>query len=47
MYTENPLRTEILKEAILECQNGFVKVPTGPGLGIAIDKNKMKKYLKG
>lgn len=47
MYTENPLRTEIFKEAILECQNGFVKVPSGPGLGIEIDKNKMKKYLKG
>jgi len=47
MYTENPLRTKILKEPILECQNGFVKVPTGPGLGIEIDKNKMKKYLKG
>jgi L-alanine-DL-glutamate epimerase-like enolase superfamily enzyme len=47
MCTENPLRTEILKEAILECQNGLVKGPTGPGLGIEIDKNKMKKYLKG
>ena len=46
MYTENPLRTKILKEPILEFQNGFVKVPSGPGLGIEIDKNKMKKYLK-
>jgi D-galactarolactone cycloisomerase len=44
MYTENPLRTEILKEAILEFQGGFVKVPAGPGLGIEIDKEKMKRY---
>jgi L-alanine-DL-glutamate epimerase-like enolase superfamily enzyme len=47
MYTENPLRTKILKDPILECQNSSVKVPTGPGLGIEIDNNKMKKYLKG
>ena len=46
MYTEHPLRTAILKEPILECQNGFVKVPTGPGLGIEIDKDKIKRYLR-
>ena len=47
MYTENPLRTEILKEPILECENGFVKVPTGPGLGIEIDRDKMKRFVRG
>ena len=46
MYTENPLRTEILKDPILECENGFVKVPTGPGLGIEIDKEKLKRYVR-
>jgi L-alanine-DL-glutamate epimerase-like enolase superfamily enzyme len=46
MYTENPLRTEILKDPILECENGFVKVPTGPGLGIEIDKEKLKCYVR-
>ncbi|HSR11933.1 MAG TPA: mandelate racemase/muconate lactonizing enzyme family protein, partial [Thermodesulfobacteriota bacterium] len=34
MYTENPLRTEILKAAVLETDKGVVKVPKGPGLGI-------------
>ncbi len=46
MYTENPLRTEILKDAVLECRDGVINVPAGPGLGIEIDKGKMKKYLK-
>jgi L-alanine-DL-glutamate epimerase-like enolase superfamily enzyme len=47
MYTENPLRTEILKDPVLECHDAVIKVPGGPGLGIEIDKNKMKKYMKG
>jgi L-alanine-DL-glutamate epimerase-like enolase superfamily enzyme len=46
MYTENPLRTEILHEAVLEFQDGFVKVPAGPGLGIEIDPKRMKRYLR-
>jgi D-galactarolactone cycloisomerase len=46
MYTENPLRTEILKDPILECENGFVTVPTGPGLGIEIDKEKLKRFVR-
>jgi L-alanine-DL-glutamate epimerase-like enolase superfamily enzyme len=47
MYTENPLRTEILKDPVLECHDAIIKIPSGPGLGIEIDKNKMKKYMKG
>jgi len=46
MYTENPLREDILKEPILNCEMGFVRVPAGPGLGIEIDKNKIKRYLR-
>jgi L-alanine-DL-glutamate epimerase-like enolase superfamily enzyme len=47
MYTENPLREDILTEPILECKNGFVKVPEGPGLGIEIDRDKLKRYIRG
>ena len=47
MYTENPLRTEILKDPVLECHNAVINVPGGPGLGIEIDISKMKKYMKG
>jgi len=46
MYTENPLRTEILREPVLECHDAVIKVPGGPGLGIEIDKGKMRKYMK-
>jgi L-alanine-DL-glutamate epimerase-like enolase superfamily enzyme len=46
MYTENPLREDILKEPVLECQMGVVRVPSGPGLGIEIDKSKIKRYLR-
>jgi L-alanine-DL-glutamate epimerase-like enolase superfamily enzyme len=46
MYTENPLREDILTEPVLDCQRGFVRVPSGPGLGIEIDENKIKRYLR-
>ncbi len=46
MYTENPLRTDILKDPILEFRDGCVGVPTGPGLGIEIDKEKVEKFLR-
>ncbi len=45
MYTENPLREDILKEPVLECEMGMVQVPTGPGLGIEIDRDKLKRYM--
>jgi L-alanine-DL-glutamate epimerase-like enolase superfamily enzyme len=44
MYTENPLRDGILKEPTLECRKGVIQVPSGPGLGIEIDRGE-KKYL--
>jgi L-alanine-DL-glutamate epimerase-like enolase superfamily enzyme len=46
MYTENPLRTEILKVPVLECHDAVIKVPSGPGLGIEIDEGRMKRYIK-
>jgi L-alanine-DL-glutamate epimerase-like enolase superfamily enzyme len=46
MFPENPLREDILKEPVLECKEGFVHVPEGPGLGIEIDPGKLKRYLR-
>ena len=45
MYTENPLREEILKEPLLGCEMGFIPVPGGHGLGIEIDHEKVKRYM--
>jgi D-galactarolactone cycloisomerase len=41
--SENPWRTEIVK-APLEFKDGFVTVPTGPGLGIEVDEAAVKRY---
>ena len=41
--TPNPLRDTLAKEPI-EQKKGIVKVPTGPGLGIEIDREILKKY---
>lgn len=45
MYPENPLREDLLKEPVLDCRNGFIRVPTGPGLGIEINPRKLEKYM--
>jgi L-alanine-DL-glutamate epimerase-like enolase superfamily enzyme len=44
MYPENPLREDILTERVLECRDGMVCVPTGPGLGIELDPGKVARY---
>ena len=41
--TPNPLRDDLAQEPI-EQKKGIVKVPTGPGLGIEIDREVLKKY---
>ena len=41
--TPNPLRDHLAQEPI-EQKGGIVKVPTGPGLGIEIDREVLKKY---
>jgi L-alanine-DL-glutamate epimerase-like enolase superfamily enzyme len=46
MYPENPLREDILKEPVLDCRNGLLHVPMGPGLGIDIDRSKLKDYIR-
>ena len=41
--TPNPLRDHLAQEPI-EQKKGIVKVPSGPGLGIEIDREVLKKY---
>lgn len=42
--TENPFRTYLAREPITIDKDGYVKVPTQPGLGIDIDENIIEKY---
>ena len=41
--SENPWRTELVKRPF-QLQDGFVPVPTGPGLGIEVDEDVVQKY---
>jgi len=41
--SENPWRTEIVKQPF-QLKDGFVTVPTKPGLGIEVDENAVKEY---
>ena len=41
--SENPWRTEIVKEPF-QLQDGFVNVPTRPGLGIEVNEEIVKQY---
>jgi len=41
--SENALRTELAVEPIRH-SDGFVPVPQGPGLGIDINRDVLKKY---
>ena len=42
---ENPFRDEIVAKK-LEIKDGYFDVPTGPGLGIEINEDAVKKYIK-
>jgi D-galactarolactone cycloisomerase len=44
--TEHPVRKALLAKPI-EHRNGVVAVPTGPGLGIEIDRDALKKFDTG
>jgi L-alanine-DL-glutamate epimerase-like enolase superfamily enzyme len=44
-FGDNPLGNPILK-APLEIENGFLKVPVGPGLGIEVDEEAISQYVK-
>jgi D-galactarolactone cycloisomerase len=40
---ENPFRDQLVKRP-LQVRDGFVEVPTGPGLGIEVDEDVVKHY---
>ncbi|MCY4439461.1 MAG: hypothetical protein OXE53_04550, partial [Deltaproteobacteria bacterium] len=42
-YNENPLRSELLQEP-LEPKNGFMRPPDGPGLGVALDPEALRRF---
>jgi D-galactarolactone cycloisomerase len=42
---ENPFRDEIVTKKF-ELKNGYFDVPTGPGLGIEINEDVVRKYVK-
>lgn len=38
------LTDDIIQGGLMKYENGSIKVPTGPGLGVALDEEKMEKY---
>lgn len=40
------LTDDIIKGGLMKYEDGAIKVPTGPGLGVELDEDKMKKYEK-
>ncbi|NLC53849.1 MAG: mandelate racemase/muconate lactonizing enzyme family protein [Firmicutes bacterium] len=43
---EDPLRTEIIREDVFTVKDGKIKIPEGPGLGVSLDENSVRKYLQ-
>jgi D-galactarolactone cycloisomerase len=42
--TENPFRTELCVGTPFELRDGFVDLPTRPGLGVEIDESGLRRY---
>ncbi|MGV8135219.1 MAG: enolase C-terminal domain-like protein [Mangrovibacterium sp.] len=38
------LTDDIIRGGLMKYENGCIKVPTGPGLGVELDEEKMEKY---
>ncbi len=43
MWIDNPL-AEIFEEPLPQPQGGVIAMPTRPGLGLTLDRTKLKKY---
>src|SRR5262245_4719082 len=43
--TENPFLADFFVEP-LEFRDGFMSVPTGPGLGVEVDEDRLRSYIK-
>ena len=40
------LMGDIIEGGLLRYENGAIAVPTGPGLGVRLDRNKLGEYAK-
>lgn len=40
------LTDDIIQGGLMKYENGCIRVPTGPGLGVALDEDKMRHYEK-
>jgi glucarate dehydratase len=40
------LTGDIIEGGLLQYENGAIAVPTGPGLGVRLDRNKLAEYAK-
>jgi D-galactarolactone cycloisomerase len=40
----NPLRQKLVQENVMELENGFIRVPQEPGLGITINREILEKF---
>jgi D-galactarolactone cycloisomerase len=40
----NPLRDDILRRPLV-AQDGVLEVPTGPGLGVELDRDVLERYI--
>jgi L-alanine-DL-glutamate epimerase-like enolase superfamily enzyme len=43
MWISNPL-AEIFTEPLPQPKNGLLALPTGPGLGLTLDRKKLEKH---
>jgi len=43
--SENPFLDRLFVEP-LEFKDGFMTVPTGPGLGVEVDERRLESYIK-
>jgi L-alanine-DL-glutamate epimerase-like enolase superfamily enzyme len=44
-FLHNPLHTDIIKAPLEEFKDGYLKVPTGPGLSLQIDEQRMLTFV--
>jgi D-galactarolactone cycloisomerase len=42
--TENPFRTELVRGDPFALHDGFVQLPSAPGLGVEIDESVLQRY---
>lgn len=42
--SDHPFRTALVRGAIQRAADGFVPIPTGPGLGIEVDRSVIERY---